>query len=348
MAKRGKIGASEPRRLPSRAVSAKGRTNKEIHPMIKLLVAAVLAFAPAAAAAQSNPPAPAAAPVPAAAPAPAAAPLPDANPALWVVRDADTTIYLFGTIHLLDARPWFNDEVKTAFDASGELVMEAIIPEDPMSLMPMIMRYAVDQTGRPLSSRLTASENEALARAITPIGIPAAAIDRFEPWFASMMISVTAAQRAGLDAANGPETVLTRAAAARRMPVAELEGLEWQVRLFDNMPEPLQLATLRASLIQVSADAGVLAALLNSWSTGDVEALARVMDAQDRGPPVLRLIMLTNRNAAWARWIHDRLARPGTVFVAVGAAHLAGRDSVQAVLAAHGIRAERVPHTTVQ
>ena len=51
-----------------------------------------------------------------------------------MVRDADTTIYLFGTFHLLDGRPWFNDEVKTAFDASSELVMEAILPEDPMAL----------------------------------------------------------------------------------------------------------------------------------------------------------------------------------------------------------------------
>lgn len=317
--------------------------------MNKLLLAAVLAFAQAAAFAQGE--APVRAPAPAAVappPAPAAAPLPDANPALWVVRDADTTIYLFGTIHLLDGRPWFNDEVKTAFDASDELVMEAILPEDPMSLIPMIMRYAVDQTGRPLSSRLTAAENEALARAITPIGIPAAAIERFEPWFASMMLSVTAAQRAGLDASKGPETVLTRAAAARRMPVAELEGFEWQVRLFDNMPEPLQLATLRATLRQMNADSGMLAALLQTWSNGDIEGLARVMDAEESGPPVLRRVMLTNRNAAWARWVHDRLARPGTVFIAVGAAHLAGRDSVQAVLAAHGINAERVPHTTVQ
>ncbi|HVQ09187.1 MAG TPA: TraB/GumN family protein [Allosphingosinicella sp.] len=316
--------------------------------MNKLLLAALLAFAPGGAVAQDAPPVPAAAaPAPAAPPAPAAAPLPDANPALWVVRDVDTTIYLFGTIHLLDGRPWFNDEVKTAFDASDELVMEAILPEDPMSLVPMIMRYAIDQTGRPLSSRLTAAENEALTRAIAPIGIPAAAIDRFEPWFASMMLSVTAAQRAGLDTSKGPETMLTRAAAARRMPVAELEGFEWQVRLFDNMPEPLQLASLRASLRQMN-DAGMLATLLESWSRGDMEGLVRVLEADDRGPPVLRRILLTNRNAAWARWIHDRLARPGTVFIAVGAAHLAGRDSVQAVLAAHGVAAERVPHTTVQ
>ena len=109
-----------------------------------VLLAAALGLAPCPAAAQAAPPAPAPAAAPAAA---AAAPLPDADPALWVVRDADTTIYLFGTFHLLDGRPWFNDEVKAAFDASDELVMEAILPENPAALRPMVMRYAVDPHG---------------------------------------------------------------------------------------------------------------------------------------------------------------------------------------------------------
>ena len=265
-----------------------------------------------------------------------------------MVRDADTIIYLFGTFHLLDGRPWFNDEVKTAFDASDVLVMEAIIPADPMSVVPTIMRYGVDATGRKLSDRLTPAENQALVRAVAQLGIPAAVFDRFEPWFASMMLSATGAQRAGMDAANGAETVLSRAAAARNMVVGELEGLEWQVQLFDNMPEALQLAELRSTLRQIDDADRVLAPMLAAWSTGDPEALARIMESYGDGSPMLRQVLLTNRNAAWARWIHDRLARPGTLFIAVGAAHLAGRDSVQAVLAAHGISAERVPHTTVQ
>ena len=71
-----------------------------------------------------------------------------------MVRDADTTIYLFGTFHLLDGRPWFNDEVRTAFEASSELEMEAILPDDlwPRST-PMIMRYAVHPNHRKLSER---------------------------------------------------------------------------------------------------------------------------------------------------------------------------------------------------
>ena len=320
--------------------------------MMKLLAAGaaltfacapVLAFEPA-------PPAPAQSAHPAPPPAPAAAParpLPDANPALWVVRDADTTIYLFGTFHLLDGRPWFNDEVRTAFEASNELEMEAILPEDPASVTPMIMRYAVDPNHRKLSDRLSATQNQALGHALTGLGLPATVFDSFEPWFVSMTLTVLGAQRLGVNGASGPETVLTNAAHARHMPIGELEGLEWQIRLFDGMPEAQQLAQLEETLTENDELSTKLAPMLAAWSRGDVTTLSRLLDADEHDTPTdraLHRMLFTDRNARWATWIRNRLARPGTVFLAVGAGHLAGRDSVIADLRAQGIRVTRVPH----
>jgi uncharacterized protein YbaP (TraB family) len=311
--------------------------------MKKVLLAGLLAFAsPAYSQAPTAPAVPAAA-APAAA-APAAPSLPDADPALWLVRDADTTIYLFGTFHLLDGRPWFNDEVKTAFDASNELVLEAIIPENPAELQPMIVRYAVDQQGRRLSQRLSAEQNAALSRALGMIGIPATVFDSLEPWFASMTLATVAGQRLGISPANGPEAVLARAARERNLTVSELEGLEWQIRLFDGMPEEQQLAQLREALDNLDTLAEKLAPMLAAWSSGDVEGLRRIVDQQGEADTALHRLLFTDRNATWAGWIQQRLARPGAVFMAVGAGHLAGADSVQTQLQARGIRAERVPH----
>jgi uncharacterized protein YbaP (TraB family) len=221
--------------------------------MKTLLLAAALALTPAAASAQSASPSPAA-PVPQQAPA-SQVPLPDANPALWVVRDDDTTIYLFGTFHLLDGRPWFDDEVRTAFDASSEVVLEAIIPENPAELQPLIVRYALDPQGRSLSTLLTAEQNAELGRALQTLGAPPAAFDRFEPWFVAMSMTAVAAQQMGISSDNGPEGVITRAARARNIPVSELEGIEWQLRLFDGMPEEMQLRQLRQSLDELDRSA---------------------------------------------------------------------------------------------
>ena len=87
------------------------------------LVAAVVG-GPAFAQAQAQAPAPE--PVIAAAPAartvvPATGP----GPALWVVRDADSTLYLFGTVHVL--RPttgWGSARVDAAFDSASGAMAE--------------------------------------------------------------------------------------------------------------------------------------------------------------------------------------------------------------------------------
>ncbi len=302
--------------------------------MKKLFLAAALAFAPAAVIAQT---------APAPAPAPAVA-LPDADPALWVVRDEDTTIYLFGTFHMLDGRPWFNDEVRTAFDASNELVLEAIVPDDPTAIQPLIIRFAVDPQGRRLSQRLSSEDNANLNAALSSLGVPVGAFEPLEPWFVSMSMGALVGQRLGIRAENGPEAALRHAAAERSLPVHELEGMEWQLSLFDRMPEDQQLAQLRDAVESVAEMPALLGRMLSAWSAGDVEGLGAILRQSMDEDPALHRLLFTDRNATWAGWIQERMARPGTVFIAVGAGHLAGSDSVQAALAARGLQTERVPH----
>ena len=305
--------------------------------MKRLIIAAALAFA-ASSCATSEGPAPAAA----AAATPAASA--DADPALWVVRDADTTIYLFGTFHMLDGRPWFNDEVRAAFDQSDEVVLEAVLPSEPTAIVPLIQRYAIDPRGRTLSSRLSPEQNATLDRALRTLGGSAAAFDRMEPWFVTMTLATVAGRRLGLNPEHGPETVLSRAARERNIPVSELEGLEWQFRLFDGAEEAEQMTRLRASLDDLETMHEKLRPMLAAWAAGDVEAMNRIIDQSRQEDAALHRLLFTSRNATWAGWVQERLARPGTVFVAVGVGHLAGADSVQAALRARGVPSARVPH----
>ena len=311
--------------------------------MKTLFAAAALAFCSPALALQAAPASvPPATPAPAAAPA---APLPDANPALWVVRDADTTIYLFGTIHVLDARPWFNDEIRASFEASNELVMEVIVPEDLTVVQQMMLRYATDPQHRPLTQRLSPADRRRLAAALSPLHAPPAAFDRFKPWFVAVALQVAqAGQQLGLESTNGPETILSRAARTRHMPIGELEGFELQLHLFDSMSDSDQLAFLHETLRDLNRGTTQLRALLQAWSRGDTARMARLIAPERGDNPRLRRMLFTDRNRNWTRWIQDRLQRPGSVFIAVGAAHLAGPGSVIDDLRRARIPVERVPH----
>src|SRR6478736_441884 len=86
-------------------------------------------------------------PVPADLPAPS---IVRATPALWEIRDADTTIYLFGTFHTLDERTvWFNQRVRQAFDTSGELVLETVVPSSKQEISAAAREEVSDAPLRP-------------------------------------------------------------------------------------------------------------------------------------------------------------------------------------------------------
>jgi hypothetical protein len=281
----------------------------------------------------------------------AAANLPDADPAMWVVKDGDTTIYLFGTFHMLDGRTaWFNDEVRQAFDEAQEVVFEVPMPGSEAEMMaamqPLIMKYAVDTTGRRVSQDLSEEENRKLAAALGELGAPAAMMDRFEPWFVSMSLTAVLGKRLGLNAQSGAETVIQAAARARNLPVSGVETIESQLQIFDNMPRAAQVAQLKETLESLDEMQGQLSDMQRVWNSGDAAGMERMMNEGLREHPDLRQAMLGNRNRKWAEWIDQRLDRPGVVFMAVGAGHLVGPDSVQTFLRQRNIRSERVPQLT--
>jgi len=280
---------------------------------------------------------------PALAQTPAAAPLPDADPAIWVVKDPDTTIYLFGTFHALDGKhAWFNDEVKTAFDKAGELVLEIPPMDDPSAIQPLVMKYAADTSGKTLSEKLSPATREKLAKALGAIGAPPTAFDKFKPFFATLTLVMANAQKLGFTGQNGAEAVLTKAAKEEKKPIGALETIDYQFGLFANMSEAEQIEMLEQTLDQLDQLAPLFAEMNQHWTKGDSEGFAKLMNEMSAQSPAAYKALLSDRNANWADWIDKRLDKPGVVFVGVGAGHLGGKDSVQDYLAKRGIKSERV------
>jgi uncharacterized protein YbaP (TraB family) len=266
----------------------------------------------------------------------------DADPALWVVKDDDTTIYLFGTIHLLKpGLSWFDEAVKTAFDRSDELVQEIVLP-DPQAVQKALVATAINPTGPALEQKLPADTRKTYLAALADVGVPPATFDRFDPWFAATNLSVLKLVKAGYDPNSGTEQALTAAAKQAGKPVTGLETLEQQFGYFDSLSEKSQIAFLTDTIKQLPDAEKEIDKMVTQWSAGDTDALAQTMNEGLDATPEIAKILLFDRNVRWANWIADRMARPGTVFVAVGAGHLAGKDSVQAQLAAHHLKAERI------
>lgn len=267
----------------------------------------------------------------------------NADPALWVVKDKDTTIYLFGTVHVLKPNiAWFDGGVKKAYDASSEVIMEIVQP-DPQAAQGLIMKRAVDPDGPALTKKLTPDDARAYEAALQTIGIPAPAFEQFEPWFAATALSLVSVQKAGFSPDTGVEKQLTEAAKRDGKKVGELETLEQQLDMFDTIPEPQQIAFLNATVKELSRAEAMLDGIVESWAKGDPDGLATQINTSASITPELQKTLLTDRNQRWADWIATRMEKPGTIFIAVGAGHLAGKGSVQDFLTAKKFKVTRIP-----
>jgi uncharacterized protein YbaP (TraB family) len=285
-----------------------------------------------------------AAPAPRPAPATPEVKTVDADPALWVVKDKDTTIYLFGTIHVLKpGLSWFDDGVKKAFDASDELVLEMVQP-DQATMQNIVLSKAYSLNGPILTERLPEADRPLYLNAMSSLGIPPAAFDHAQPWFVATNLSLLPLMKLGYDPKSGPETVLTAAATTEKKTIAGLETPEQQIGYLAGLPDKVQLAFLESTLKELPKTAETMDGMVSAWSRGDPDALAKYMNDGLDDSPELAKALLFDRNARWAQWIKTRLDKPGTVFIAVGAGHLAGNKSVIDQLKTLKIKAKRVAY----
>jgi uncharacterized protein YbaP (TraB family) len=162
------------------------------------------------------------------------------------------------------------------------------------------------------------------------------------PWLAGLTLAVAPLLKAGMDPAHGVDKLLKAQMLAAGKPVDKLETAEQQMRFLADMPQSVQLDFLRSTMREVDKGPIQLTELIDAWKNGDVATIARLEDEDMRQTePELYQRLLVQRNQAWATKIAAMLHQPGTIFVAVGAAHLAGPDSVQSQLQKLGIDATR-------
>ncbi|HMT41411.1 MAG TPA: TraB/GumN family protein [Sphingorhabdus sp.] len=267
----------------------------------------------------------------------------DVDPALWVVKDADTTVYLFGTVHILKpGMAWFDEAVKSAFDKSDRLVLEMVEP-DAATAQQLFAKYGLDTSGKPLTSKMMEDEKAIYAKAMEKVGLPVAAFEPLDPWAAAVTMQIMGLQKGGYDVNSGVETQLTAAAKASGKPIAGVETMESQLAIFDTLSQETQVRFLVESAKSVDDMTASMDNMVALWAKPDPEGLAQVMN-EGLSDPKLHAALLTNRNANWAAWISKQLEKPGTTFMAVGAGHLSGSTSVPHLLTAYGVQAQRVEY----
>jgi uncharacterized protein YbaP (TraB family) len=265
----------------------------------------------------------------------------DAHPALWRVRDADTTIWLFGTIHVLpDGVHWQTPAVRRAMDSADALVME--LPDDPGGTSRAFTEASAATGLRPVAERIAPDKRPALAAALAAGGLDASAVDGKKSWAAAFIIAGASDAAKGITREHGIEATLAARFAGRHRPRSGIETVAGQFAIFDGLPEAAQRVLLERAIEDAANGGGEYRVTLDAWARGDVSRMAATLDPAFRAAPALEQTLATGRNRRWANAIEKRLRRPGSILLAVGTGHLVGPHSVIAILRARGFKVERV------
>ena len=275
-------------------------------------------------------------------------------PLLWKVSDADNTLYLLGSFHMLRPGDYpLSKDVDAAFDDAEALAFE-LAPEELLSpqLGTAMGQAALRTDGRPLNSELpeaTIAKLDAWADAngkeLKKMGVPAQVLQMFEPWFVGMTISLVEMGKQGLDPELGLDMHLIGRAGKASKPTSGLEKGSEQIAVFDGMSKAEQLQFLDESLNETIDAKAEIEKLHAAWRRGDQDALWNGMAAEMRReyPQLYRRVNVA-RNDAWVPKLQRMLdgeTRDDTLVV-VGALHLLGDDGVVEKLRAKGYKVERV------
>ncbi len=264
------------------------------------------------------------------------------KPALWKASLGESTVYFFGTFHLL--RPevnWMTPELESVLDQLTTLTFEA----DNRQMNERTLSFLIQQVGvyrrGSIKDVLPPETYAYYAKSWTNLGLPDTHKDRIKPWYAAIMLATQSLQANGYDGNAGVESVLTREAEERGIPIRGLEMAMDQLKTFSDQDEEWQVKFLEKTMADMDTSVETVDEMQVAWLSGDEAVMNEKLVKPLLAEPVLYESLLIKRNRNWLAGIEQLFRTPGTHMVAVGTSHLIGQYSVINMLKQKGYRIER-------
>ena len=265
------------------------------------------------------------------------------RPLMWVIRDHDSTVYLFGSIHVMcDGINWMTPGIAKRFDSADTLWLEVDDIDDKSHMAEVARRYMYNPQGH-MTDGLSADEVHDLDQRLGQYDLNSQGLQGLHKWAVGLVLMQHQLAGMGLDSDNGIDATLLRRARVKDKPVHGFETIEQQMQLMSPRDDAEDLDSLRVTLKEFDETPGMVDELIAGWLSGDEATLDKYLidKTRDEDPDGYQKYIVT-RNVTWVPKIEHILAGKGVVFIAVGTAHLVGPDSVIALLKKDGIKATPV------
>jgi uncharacterized protein YbaP (TraB family) len=270
---------------------------------------------------------------------------PHASPALWRVHRGASTVYLFGSMHILpEGYGWTTPEIEAAMSASDSFIFE--VPVDEAALKDekdFIVHNGILPAHQTLRGLLSAAEFQTYSGVLRRAGLRPEQFERYRPWLAAVMVGLAYLHRDDLTSLRGADDEIMAFARAHGKPLLYLETMQQQMALLTSAADSSQLGALRNLILTLPRARTQERDLREAWSGGDAKRFTALLEGYFRGHPEAQDFLINRRNRSWLGTIRQYLDRPtGTAMITVGAAHIGGEQGLIALLCGEGYEVERV------
>ncbi len=267
------------------------------------------------------------------------------GPALWKVTDNNSVLYLFGSVHLLpDDADWQRRDLQAAFDEVGTVFFE--IPDtDKANLEASVLQrqYGVYESGDRLSNHLDSATQNHLSAAAYNVNLTPDKLEIFKPWIVADMLSIAAAEDAGLFAKNSVDAHMRTQAIQAGKAIKTLDDMRSYIEAVALQPDWVQIQALADTVRKFSTLGEDFKAVNRAWIVGNTELLTRdMLDVAREKSPEMYAALFTSRTAKWSKTLDTYLQGDDTALVVVGIGHLLGEDGLPARLTELGYDVQRV------
>lgn len=266
------------------------------------------------------------------------------GPAIWVIKDHDSTLYLYGTVHLLpDDLDWQRDDMREAFSEAGTVFFEVDTgPAAQVEATVLTQSLGFLDSGAQLSDKLDGYQLKLLEAAANNGNVPISSLKMMKPWLASEFLTIAAAGNAGLSPELAADEALKNRAKRTRKNLVYLDTIEGQIKASAEQPEFVQMLLLTETLERFNSLGEDLKLITDAWSVGETQTLtAKTVISLAAQSPELYSTLIKAPNRRWTSQLTRFMEGNGTGFAAVGIAHLLGDDSLQVMFEDQGYAVSR-------
>jgi len=262
---------------------------------------------------------------------------------LWKVQSSHNSIYLLGSIHVLQEKHYpLDHQLYEAFNRASAAMFEVDLDglTSPLSQL-QILTKGLYLNGQNLQRVLSTDSYEAAKANFAELGFNIENFHRMKPWMAATAVTALELQKLGFESAFGVDRHFFEKAQEAGKDIKGLESVEFQLGLFDNLSTPIQELFLLQSLEDLKNIEARIKEMVDAWTQGNVTDLERLIEGM-REYPELYQALVVSRNQNWIPQIEQALQQSKPVFIVVGTMHLLGKEGLLTILREKGYVVEQL------